>query len=59
MRITIFTYEKSISKTDSEVIENIASIHETQNSLIFISDLKATRVVDKQDVDSVVISGAR
>lgn len=42
-----------------ETLENISSIHETQNSLIFITDLKATKVASKQDIDKIVISGLR
>jgi hypothetical protein len=61
MRIHIFTYDPNNFNTTAikETIDNISSVHETQNSIIFISDLKATKVVDKADIDSVVLSGLR
>jgi hypothetical protein len=57
MRVSVFTYDGKL--TNSEVIDDITSIHETQNSLILINQTKATRVFDKQDIDKVILSSLR
>ena len=57
-------YHAECDRSESHAMRRISergvtSIHETQNSLIFISDLRATKVFDKKDVDRVYITELR
>lgn len=52
--MTIYITYKSVRA--GETIRDIDSIHELPNGLMFITALKAVRVIAKSEIDSIVVS---